>query len=106
MSTSRAYVGILPGSGRVVFRESREPVADLHPEYTYAVGPFRTRAAADYFAQHNECRTVAAASGPEADALFNVAAGGKRGWTMTEWAAILASLDTCELTVADWLLTQ
>lgn len=50
-------------------------------------------------------RCVAAAGDTDANAmhLYTLAAGHKFQWTEADWAAVLNKLDSCELTVEDWL---
>jgi hypothetical protein len=51
-------------------------------------------------------RAVISQHTPAADAIFEIAATGRENWTATDWLKVLQQLDQCELTVADWLLTQ
>ena len=50
-------------------------------------------------------RRVAAAgdTDPNAMALYTLAAGHRFNWSPEDWAAVLNKLDTCELTVREWL---
>lgn len=57
-------------------------------------------------AAHRRVRTVASEYSPTADALFEVATGGRKDWTKPEWSARLVELDTCDDRVGDWLLCQ
>ena len=36
-------------------------------------------------------------------ALYTLAAGHRFNWTPDDWAAVLNKLDSCDLTVAEWL---
>lgn len=47
----RLWVGI-KGNSRTVFRHAGEPTGETHPQFTCAVGPFRTRRGADYLVRH------------------------------------------------------
>jgi len=38
-----------------------------------------------------------------ADAIFDIAAGDKKEWTVIEWTALLCDLEKCKLKVSDWL---
>ncbi len=50
-------------------------------------------------------RILARTPCPAASALFDHAAHrlGKHAWSVGEWQALLAVLDSCELTVNEWL---
>ena len=50
-------------------------------------------------------RRVAAAGdhNDDAMALYTLAAGHRFNWTSEDWAAVLNKLDSCELTVKEWL---
>ena len=50
-------------------------------------------------------RCVAAAGDMDENALhlYTLAAGHKFQWTEADWAAVLNKLDSCELTVGEWL---
>ncbi len=50
-------------------------------------------------------RRVAAAgdNDPRAMALYTLAAGHRFNWSPEDWAAVLNKLDSCELTVQEWL---
>lgn len=51
-------------------------------------------------------RSVAAEHSAASDALFKQAARGKVQWTVPEWNLVLAALDSCDLSVSDWLMLQ
>lgn len=56
----RLWVGV-KGNSRTVFRHAGEPSAETHPQFTCAIGPFRTRRGADYMAASRNapnCQTV------------------------------------------------
>lgn len=40
--------------------------------------------------------------GPQCEALLGEAAAGRNEWTAKDWLAVLAALDICTLTVAQW----
>jgi len=60
---------------------------------------------ADSKVLNRKVRNVAAAGDgdPNALALYTLAAGHRFRWTTEDWAAVLNKLDSCELTVRDWL---
>jgi hypothetical protein len=55
--------------------------------------------------KHAKVRILAHTPCPAASALFDHAAArlNKHTWTVGEWKALMAVLDACELTVAEWL---
>ncbi len=40
------------------------------------------------------------------DALLDIAAGGRKSWTVPDWDALLEDLEACPLLVSDWLDAQ
>lgn len=68
MTTTRLYVGIKPDGTRQTFRSATTPTAESHPCYTAVIGPFRSKAGAeymrDYGANNPLCRSV-----PDAERL-------------------------------------
>lgn len=48
-------------------------------------------------------RRVALDDTPEAEAIFTLAAGKQFDYTPASWKVVLDRVDTCELTVGDWL---
>lgn len=72
MKRSRFYVGLLPGAVtigspglREVFSSAATPTAATHPAYAAVIGPFRTKAGAEFMSARGygnpHCRTVAEA---------------------------------------------
>lgn len=59
---------------------------------------------ADALAGHvrRKVRAVAREAGPHAEQLFTEAARGRRDWTPAEWDTVLANLDGCHQSVAEW----
>ena len=53
--------------------------------------------------QHRLVRRVVATDSPAADALFTIAARGRRDWTPDAWRVLLKTLDNCNDRVSDWL---
>lgn len=53
MEKRRLYVGASP-NGRELFRAAETPTVETHPQYRYAIGPFRTVAGARFMAEHGE----------------------------------------------------
>jgi len=51
-------------------------------------------------------RRVVAVDGPDADRIFTIAAGTRRQWDLDSWMELLAELDHCDDTVADWLAVR
>lgn len=47
-------------------------------------------------------RRVVATASPAAEAIFTLAAGSRRGWNITDWAALLKELDNSEETVLEF----
>lgn len=43
---------------------------------------------------------------PAAIALLTLASNGRQVWTLADWRALLAELDSSNLTVADWLAAR
>lgn len=37
------------------------------------------------------------------ETIFDIAAGDKKQWTLSEWNAVLADLQCCKLKVSQWL---
>ncbi len=35
--------------------------------------------------------------------VFDIAAGDRKSWTVTDWDELLADLDACQLCLSDWL---
>ena len=54
-------------------------------------------------APDRKVRTVARSESPLADALFDIAAGHRQYWDKISWDALLKRVDSCTLTVEDWL---
>ena len=52
---------------------------------------------------HRLVRRVIMEDGWAADAIFDIAAGDKKEWTLLEWNAVLCDLEKCQLNVNDWL---
>lgn len=52
---------------------------------------------------HRLVRRVVATDSPAAEALFSIAARGRRDWTPGDWRVLLKTLDTCNDRVSDWL---
>jgi len=48
-------------------------------------------------------RRVVAEGGPAAEAIFTIAAGTRRQWDYRSWMELLAELDNCGDTVAEWM---
>ena len=48
-------------------------------------------------------RRVAQRSDDASEALFHLAAAGRKDWTGPEWEDVLSELDRCDDTVEDWL---
>jgi hypothetical protein len=46
---------------------------------------------------------LAATNGPQAEALFTLAAGKKFDYTPDSWKIVIDRLDNCEAKVGDWL---
>ena len=40
------------------------------------------------------------------DAIADIAANSSHVWDYPDWTAALAALESCDVTVADWLLTR
>lgn len=47
-------------------------------------------------------RRVAQENTPASRALFDIAAGGRREWSITDWAAVLKELDKSDETVSQY----
>jgi hypothetical protein len=54
-------------------------------------------------APDRKVRTVARSESPLADALFDIAAGHRQYWDKVSWDALLKRVDSCTLTVEDWI---
>ncbi len=54
-------------------------------------------------APDRKVRTVARSESALADALLDVAAGHRQYWDQISWDALLKRVDSCTLTVEDWL---
>ncbi len=54
-------------------------------------------------APDRKVRAVARSESEVADALIDVAAGHRHYWDKISWDALLKRLDSCTLTVEDWL---
>lgn len=52
---------------------------------------------------HRLVRRVVATDSPASEALFSIAARGRRDWTPADWRVLLKALDNCNDSVADWL---
>lgn len=48
-------------------------------------------------------KAIARMPGPPADELFNIAAGDRKNWNVSDWQSVLDSLDSCNDPIADWL---
>lgn len=62
--TSRLWVGISTVNGvqkRSIFRHVGEPKKENYPDFSAAIGPFRTKAGAEYLSTHFYCGSVAKA---------------------------------------------
>lgn len=44
--TRRLYVAVRPNGWRALMRSEAAPTAETHPDFAYAIGPFRTVAGA------------------------------------------------------------
>lgn len=63
MPRAKWYVGLYnsrPGAVRAMFRYASTPslAYGMNAGYRTVIGPFRTRAGAEYFKNHHECRSV------------------------------------------------
>lgn len=55
---------------------------------------------------HRKVRTVAREDTPYAAALFAVVQQRQRGWQTDEWEAACNELETCELSISEWLQAE
>lgn len=53
----RLWVGV-KGNSRAVFRHAGEPTAETHPQFSAAIGPFRTKRGAEYMAGFHGGRSL------------------------------------------------
>jgi hypothetical protein len=51
---------------------------------------------------NRKVRVVAKESGPHVQQLFDEAAGDRYEWDVDDWMIVLKSVDSCELSVAEW----
>jgi hypothetical protein len=79
--TRRLWVGV-KGNARTVFRHTGEPTAETCPQFTCAVGPFRTKRGAEYLAKRGGNGNPHCQSVREAERL---AAGFLWDMTVRKW---------------------
>ena len=84
-----------------MFRSKRELKQEIDADLKQA----RDHLLANPRVLRRKVRRVAAAGdhNDDAMALYTLAAGHRFNWTGEDWAAVLNKLDTCELTVQEWL---
>ena len=54
-------------------------------------------------ASHRKVKAVVARESGLSQALFEIAAGQRHYWDLISWAALTERLDSCDLTVEQWI---